>query len=85
MANKAGWSHSLTDFADQVGEDITQMARVIATARQLQPAKIVVVYGHGGEQVREQNQDPDIAWALQAEQQAARAQAVDETPSPRLR
>lgn len=32
MSNKAGWSHSLTDFADQAGEDITQMARVIATA-----------------------------------------------------
>lgn len=30
MAAKAGWSHSLTDFADQAGEDITQMARVIA-------------------------------------------------------
>lgn len=44
------------------------LARVIATARQLQPAKIVVVYGHGGEQVREQIQDPDIAWALQTEQ-----------------
>ncbi|GHD78992.1 bifunctional UDP-N-acetylglucosamine diphosphorylase/glucosamine-1-phosphate N-acetyltransferase GlmU [Vogesella fluminis] len=44
------------------------LARVIATARQLQPARIVVVYGHGGEQVREQIQDPDIAWALQAEQ-----------------
>ncbi len=44
------------------------LARVLATARQLQPAKIVVVYGHGGEQVREQIQDPDIAWALQAEQ-----------------
>ena len=44
------------------------LARVIATARQLQPAKVVVVYGHGGEQVREQIQDPDIAWALQAEQ-----------------
>jgi hypothetical protein len=32
MANKAGWSHSLTDFADQAGEDISQMARVIALA-----------------------------------------------------
>lgn len=30
MTNKAGWSHSLTDFADQAGDDITQMARVIA-------------------------------------------------------
>ena len=44
------------------------LARVIATARQLQPAKIVVVYGHGGEQVREQIADPDIEWALQEEQ-----------------
>lgn len=32
MAAKAGWSHSLTDFADQAGDDITQMARVIAIA-----------------------------------------------------
>jgi hypothetical protein len=32
MANKAGWSHSLTDFADQAGEDVSQMARVIALA-----------------------------------------------------
>lgn len=32
MTTKAGWSHSLTDFADQAGEDITQMARVIAIA-----------------------------------------------------
>jgi len=30
MTNKAGWSHSLTDFADQAGEDISQMARSIA-------------------------------------------------------
>ena len=32
MVNKAGWSHSLTDFADQAGEDITQMARAIGIA-----------------------------------------------------
>ena len=44
------------------------LARVIATARQLQPAKIVVVYGHGGEQVRATIQDADVEWALQAEQ-----------------
>lgn len=29
---KAGWSHSLTEFADQAGEDITQMARAIGIA-----------------------------------------------------
>ena len=32
MAAKVGWSHSLTDFADQASEDITQKARVIAIA-----------------------------------------------------
>ena len=32
MITKAGWSHSLTDFADQAGEDITQMARAIGIA-----------------------------------------------------
>ncbi|MFH6564894.1 hypothetical protein [Pseudomonas kulmbachensis] len=32
MTDKAGWSHSLTDFADQASEDITQKARVIAMA-----------------------------------------------------
>ena len=32
MATKAGWSHSLTEFADQAGEDITQMARAIGIA-----------------------------------------------------
>jgi hypothetical protein len=32
MATKPGWSHRLTDFADQAAEDVTQMARVIATA-----------------------------------------------------
>lgn len=29
---KAGWSHILTEFADQAGEDITQMARAIGIA-----------------------------------------------------
>lgn len=32
MTAKPGWSHSLTDFADAAGEEITQMARVIAQA-----------------------------------------------------
>lgn len=32
MTTKAGWSHSLTEFADQAGEDITQMARSIGIA-----------------------------------------------------
>ncbi|MDN0074625.1 bifunctional UDP-N-acetylglucosamine diphosphorylase/glucosamine-1-phosphate N-acetyltransferase GlmU [Crenobacter sp. SG2303] len=44
------------------------LARVIHTARALNPARIVVVYGHGGEQVRATITDPDIEWAEQAEQ-----------------
>ncbi|PBJ02102.1 hypothetical protein [Pseudomonas sp. ACN5] len=32
MNAKAGWSHSLRDFADQIDEDVTQHVRVIAMA-----------------------------------------------------
>ncbi|MGL6040022.1 MAG: bifunctional UDP-N-acetylglucosamine diphosphorylase/glucosamine-1-phosphate N-acetyltransferase GlmU [Deefgea sp.] len=42
---------------------------VIDTARQLQPQKMVIVYGHGGEQVQKQlAAQTDVAWAHQAEQ-----------------
>jgi len=45
------------------------LAHVIETARQLQPAGIHVVYGHGGDQVRAAFADqPDLAWAEQARQ-----------------
>lgn len=44
------------------------LARVIGTARQLNPGKLVVVYGHGGDLVRERITDTDVEWALQAEQ-----------------
>ncbi|HEX7237545.1 MAG TPA: bifunctional UDP-N-acetylglucosamine diphosphorylase/glucosamine-1-phosphate N-acetyltransferase GlmU [Gammaproteobacteria bacterium] len=45
------------------------LAHVLATARALRPAAIHVVYGHGGEEVRAAFADqPDLAWALQAEQ-----------------
>jgi len=44
------------------------LSHVIACAEQLYPAKIVVVYGFGGEQVRETIARPDIAWVKQAEQ-----------------
>ncbi|WP_434632474.1 bifunctional UDP-N-acetylglucosamine diphosphorylase/glucosamine-1-phosphate N-acetyltransferase GlmU [Chromobacterium sp. CV08] len=44
------------------------LARVIRTARALNPSRLVVVYGHGGEQVRARIQDADIVWAEQAEQ-----------------
>ncbi|POZ63920.1 bifunctional UDP-N-acetylglucosamine diphosphorylase/glucosamine-1-phosphate N-acetyltransferase GlmU [Chromobacterium alticapitis] len=44
------------------------LARVIRTARGLSPSRLVVVYGHGGDQVRERIADSDIIWAEQAEQ-----------------
>lgn len=43
------------------------LKHVIDTARSLEPAAIHVVYGHGGEQVREALQDEPVSWALQAE------------------
>ena len=45
------------------------LGRVIDTARQLHPARLCVVYGHGGEAVRSAFADADdIVWAEQAEQ-----------------
>lgn len=44
------------------------LSHVIATARKLAPSKICVVYGHGGELVRQTLPDPDLAWAEQAQQ-----------------
>ncbi|HUF20153.1 MAG TPA: bifunctional UDP-N-acetylglucosamine diphosphorylase/glucosamine-1-phosphate N-acetyltransferase GlmU [Burkholderiales bacterium] len=44
------------------------LAHVIATARDLNPARIVVVYGHGGEQVRERCAAPGVDFVLQAPQ-----------------
>ncbi|MFN4342449.1 MAG: bifunctional UDP-N-acetylglucosamine diphosphorylase/glucosamine-1-phosphate N-acetyltransferase GlmU [Azonexus sp.] len=41
---------------------------VIETARRLDPEKLIVVYGHGGEIVRAMLQADDIAWAEQAQQ-----------------
>ncbi|WP_133679255.1 bifunctional UDP-N-acetylglucosamine diphosphorylase/glucosamine-1-phosphate N-acetyltransferase GlmU [Paludibacterium purpuratum] len=44
------------------------LAHVIRTARALDPARLVVVYGHGGEQVRARIADADIQWVEQSEQ-----------------
>ena len=41
---------------------------VIDTARELGADRIVVVYGHGGEVVREALAAPDLAWAKQEPQ-----------------
>ncbi len=45
------------------------LAHVIATARSLEPAAVHVVYGHGGDEVQAAfSAQPDLRWALQAEQ-----------------
>src|SRR5579859_6483275 len=43
------------------------LQHVIDTARGLEPTAIHVVYGHGGDQVREALKDEPVAWVLQAE------------------
>ncbi len=44
------------------------LSHVVATARTLAPDRIVIVYGHGGDQVRSRIDDPDLQWVEQAEQ-----------------
>ncbi len=44
------------------------LGHVIDTARQLDPDRIVVVFGHGGEMVRQTFGDDDLLWAEQARQ-----------------
>jgi bifunctional UDP-N-acetylglucosamine pyrophosphorylase/glucosamine-1-phosphate N-acetyltransferase len=44
------------------------LGHVIDTARSLKPAKIIVVYGHGGEQVPATLGSEDVTWVEQAEQ-----------------
>lgn len=61
------------------------LAHVLDTARSLAPTRVCVVYGHGGEQVREAIGDDGIAWVRQelrlgtghALQQALPALAAD--------
>ena len=44
------------------------LKHVIDTARSLEPGAIHVVYGHGGEQVRDALAGAPVAWVLQAQQ-----------------
>ena len=44
------------------------LAHVIETAQRFEPESVVVVYGHGGELVRERMQSYDVDWVLQQEQ-----------------
>ncbi|SDK72077.1 UDP-N-acetylglucosamine pyrophosphorylase /glucosamine-1-phosphate N-acetyltransferase [Methylophilus rhizosphaerae] len=48
------------------GKPILQ--HVVDAARQLNPQKIIVVYGFGGEQVQQQTPGDDLHWVLQADQ-----------------
>jgi bifunctional UDP-N-acetylglucosamine pyrophosphorylase/glucosamine-1-phosphate N-acetyltransferase len=59
------------------------LAHVIDTARSLEPAAIHVVYGHGGERVREALPAQAVQWTLQAEQLGtghALLQAIPKVP-----
>lgn len=44
------------------------LKHVIDVAQSLQPADVTVVYGHGGDVVRETLKDENVSWVLQAEQ-----------------
>jgi bifunctional UDP-N-acetylglucosamine pyrophosphorylase / glucosamine-1-phosphate N-acetyltransferase len=44
------------------------LKHVIDTARRLEPSSVHVVYGHGGDRVRETLKDEQVSWVLQAEQ-----------------
>jgi len=44
------------------------LAHVLRTARALNPERLIVVYGHGGERVRAAIADADIEWVEQSEQ-----------------
>jgi len=56
------------------------LQHVIRTARQLDPAAIHVVYGHGGEQVRDVLAAEDVDWVLQ-DRQLGTGHAVDQAMS----
>lgn len=56
------------------------LAHVVATARQLKPATLCVVYGFGGDVVPQTISGDDITWVLQSEQKGtghAMQQAID--------
>lgn len=56
------------------------LQHVIETARKLEPSTIQVVYGHGGEQVRDMPASESVSWVEQAEQLGT-GHAVDQAMS----
>jgi bifunctional UDP-N-acetylglucosamine pyrophosphorylase / glucosamine-1-phosphate N-acetyltransferase len=57
------------------------LAHVLAAARALDPARIVVVHGHGGEQVRSALADEDCVWVEQAEQRGTGHAVIQAMPA----
>ena len=53
------------------------LAHVLDTARALEPRRLIVVYGHGGESVPAQLSAPDVQFVVQ-EQQLGTAHAVQQ-------
>jgi bifunctional UDP-N-acetylglucosamine pyrophosphorylase / glucosamine-1-phosphate N-acetyltransferase len=63
------------------------LQHVIGTAREVEADAIHVVYGHGGERVRQALAGQDVSWALQAEQHGtghAVQQAMHDVPDDHL-
>lgn len=57
------------------------LAHVIETAQALQPARICVVYGHGGESVIQALAGCDVCWVEQADQQGTGHAAMQALPA----
>jgi bifunctional UDP-N-acetylglucosamine pyrophosphorylase / glucosamine-1-phosphate N-acetyltransferase len=63
------------------------LKHVIDTARALSPDAVYVVYGHGGERVREALRDEPVTWTLQAERLGtghAVRQAIEHIPDEHM-
>jgi bifunctional UDP-N-acetylglucosamine pyrophosphorylase / glucosamine-1-phosphate N-acetyltransferase len=63
------------------------LKHVIATAQAVQPAALYVVYGHGGERVREALGDQAVSWVMQAERLGtghAVRQAIPQIPDAHM-
>ena len=57
------------------------LKHVIDAARALEPTATYVVYGHGGDQVREALKDEPVTWALQAERLGTGHAVMQATPN----
>jgi len=57
------------------------LAHVLESAHTLKPVAVHVVYGHGGEQVREAFAQAGVNWALQAEQKGTGHAVAQATPA----